>query len=616
MKQILLFGAFFLAYGTMAQNTAVERDCVAERVSRPAAKPLADNNANRATPFWVEDFAGGFPAGWTAIDSSGICPWVYSTDGSWGNFSTGGTTAAAAGINSTTGANGFLMCDIDSANHFTYGQPSGANYQYLSSYVATDVIDCSTHGSVILNFEQSFRYNNGVAMIVEVSNDGTNWTSYDVSAGQANNAASADPVNVNLNISTTAANQATVYIRFGWSARVYFWMIDDISLSEADPFDIANLDTWWGMGTLDNQYYKIPVSHATPVTFYSDLSNNTGSQLDGCTSDTDVSGTAGSVYAGTGSSISLTGSTNDTVTTATTWTPAVIGMYDVTSVASSTSGTDENLTNNTFVDSLEITESIFGVDNLTDGSQSTGSISNFSSNTGQPFKIGNIYQVTVDDVVECVHIGIADNAQNEGKEVFAEVYAFDPNLGTNGEFVYRGATGFEVITNAQLGTIISLEMVVPADVLANEEILVVAGHNGGDASGSDDVSFMYGQSVLEQTVYGYNGAGDLFFLSNPRAIVIRPDFDCGLGLAEADQIIDATLFPNPANDQFTVRLAKEISTGTITLIDLSGRIVLTQEVNSTVSDITVDVAEFANGMYTLHVQSDKGVKSIQVEVAH
>lgn len=296
----------------MAQITAVRKDCVAEKATRPAAKPLDDNNANRAVPFWEEDFANGFPAGWTTIDSSGICPWVYSTDGSWGNFRTGVTTAAAPAISSTTSANGFLLCDIDSANHFTYGQPSG----------------------------------------------------------------------------------------------------------------------------------------------------------------------------------------------------------------------------------------------------------------------------------------------------------------TNGSFVYRGGTPYQVLTNADLGQIITLEMNVPADVFADEEILVVAGHSGGAATGDDDVSFMYGQTVAERDVYGFNGAGDLFFLSSPRAIVIRPDFDCGLGLAEADEIIDATLFPNPANDQFTVRLAKEISTGTITLVDVSGRIVYLNEINSTVSDITVDVAKFANGMYTMHIQSDNGVNSIQVEVAH
>lgn len=596
----------------MAQVTAIEADCVAKEITRPAVKPAVDNNSNRATPFWEEDFAGGFPATWTIYDTSGICPWVYSTDGSWGNFSTGGTTAAGPAISSTTGSNGFLICDADSANHFTYGQPSGANYQYLSSYFGTDAIDCSGRPSVILNFEQFFRYNNGITLNVQVSNDGTTWTTYDVSGGQANNAASPDPQLISLNITAIAANQPTVYLRFGWSARVYFWMIDDITLSEADDYDVAMLDTWWGMGGFNNQYYKTPITHAAPITFYSELTNNTGAQLDGCDSDIDISGTSGSVFTGSGTQISIASASNDTVVSSSTWTPAAVGMYDMTAVASTTSGTDANPSNNTFVDSLEITTSTFGLDNLQNASQSTGGISNFSSNTGQPFKIGNIYQVTIDDVVECIEIGITDASQNSGKDIFAEVYAYDA---TQQEFVFRGATATYTTTSQDVGEIISLEMIVPADVFANEEILVVAGHNGGDASGSDDVQFMYGQTVPEQMVYGYNGVGDLFFLSNPRAIVVRPDFDCGLGVNE-EEIIDATVFPNPANDQFTVRLASEITSGTITLTDLNGRVVLTQEVSSNSAEISVDVSNIANGMYTLYVQSEKGVNSIQVDVMH
>lgn len=313
--------------------------------------------------------------------------------------------------------------------------------------------------------------------------------------------------------------------------------------------------------------------------------------------------------------MSLAVGTSDTVASTTTWTPSVVGMYDMTTVASSTSGTDENLTNNTFIDSLEITASTFGLDNLNSPSQSTGSISNFSSNTGLPFKIGNVYQVTIDDFVECIHVGIANNAQNTGKEVFAEVYAYDATLG---EFIYRGESSYHTITAAELGTIINLPMLQIASVFADEEILVVAGHNGGAAAGTDDVSFMYGQSVPEQTVFGYNATGALLYLTNPRALVVRPDFDCGLnlGLAEINQSIEANVFPNPAQDQLTVSLTTEIMVGTITMTDLNGRIVLTNEVKSNATDISINVAEIVNGMYILHIRSDKGVKSIQVVVSH
>ncbi|MGJ8661350.1 MAG: hypothetical protein ACSHXL_04885, partial [Bacteroidota bacterium] len=572
MKKIVAIVSVFFWFGSIGQTTFYEQDSEPQIKAGPKAKPATNNNQKSSTPFYTEDFGGGYPAGWTTQDTSGVCPWSYSTDGTWGYFNGNNATAAAAGINSTTAANGFLICDVDSANHFTNGQPSGSNYQYLSTYFTSSAINCSSHNSVVLKFEQLYRYNNGVAMNVKVSNDGVTWTTFNVANGVANNATSANPASVSLNITAIAANQPTVYLRFGWSARVYYWMIDDITLSELDPFDLATDDSWWGMGTFNNQNYKIPLSHAAPITFYTRLTNSSTSVLSGSTAATDISGNLGSVFSGSSTPINLAVATSDTVSSSTTWTPSAIGMYDMTTVSSSTAGPDGNLTNNTFQDSLEITSSVFGLDNLTSPSQSTGSISNFSTNTGLPFKIGNVYQVTIDDFIQCVQIGITNYAQSVGKEVFAEIYAYDP---VAGDFIYRGGSINHIITTGELGTIISLPMTQNADVYADEEILVVACHYGGNVSGADDVRFMYGQGVPEQTVYGYNDGGSLLYLSNPRAIVVRPDFNCGnnVGLSETNQLNDATVFPNPTKDEFTISLSSEINGGNITLCDLNGRIV-------------------------------------------
>ena len=94
------------------------------------------------TVIWSEDFSGGFPTGWSTSSTNTVggiatCPWVWSNDGSWGYWNSNQGTSAAAGINSTSAANGFLISDPDSANNTAYGQPSGSTYQYINSQFTT-----------------------------------------------------------------------------------------------------------------------------------------------------------------------------------------------------------------------------------------------------------------------------------------------------------------------------------------------------------------------------------------------------------------------------------------------------------------------------------------------
>ena len=611
MKVTLLtmIGACAIAFGASAQMQIDPQDAVAEKTSRLNGASGIDN-VQRATPFWTEDFAGGFPATWTIDDSSGICPWTYTDDGSWGNFNGNNATGPGDPMTSTTAANGYLICDIDSANHFTYGQPSGSNYQYLSSYFQLDTIDCSAEPSVILSFEQFYRYNNGVAMNVQVSNDGTNWTTYDVSQGQANNAASANPVTIELNITPIAGNQPTVYIRFGWSARVYYWMIDDIALSGADANDVVLNEAWWGMGTFDYQLFRIPMSHAAPIKFSSSLTNNTGATLTGCAADVDVSGTSGSVYTGVTNALDLAPVQIDTAVSTTNWTPTTEDTYTVSYDATTTSGTDANPGNNSFSEDVFVTASLMGLDNIPDGLVNTIGISNFSSNTGNQFKIGNLLQVTNDDFVECLEIGITNTAQSDGQTIYGEVYAYNP---TTTDFELRGYTDDYLITASDLGTVLSLPMLQAGDVYADEEILIVAGHYGGDVSGSDDVRFMYGQQVPEQMVYGFNGNGNLLYLTSPRAIVVRANFSCGLGLMD-ESSTSLSAFPNPFSDQLTVNWDASSSVSDLKFVDLNGRVVLTETVPAGLSQVTFNTSELASGIYTLRLNSETANSTLRVEV--
>ena len=197
-----------------------------------------DINLNKsATVIWSEDFSNGFPSDWSRTTSNttggfATCNWQWSLDGSWGYWNGNQGSSANAAINSTTGSNGFLISDIDSANHYSYGQPSGSTYEYIDSYFTTSAINTVGYPNVSLEFEHSFRFNNSVNLEVLVSSDSISWTPFFVQGSATNNQASANPEYLSLNISNIAGNQSTVYIKIGWSARVYFWMIDDMKIVE------------------------------------------------------------------------------------------------------------------------------------------------------------------------------------------------------------------------------------------------------------------------------------------------------------------------------------------------------------------------------------------------
>ena len=156
---------FFAQHHGLNYPLEISNDCI-EHLS--TKQPSNSNQLKTGDTIWSEDFGNGFPSGWTIEDLSGICPWVWSNDGSWGYFNSNNGSSPGTAINSTTAANGFLICDPDSANNVTYGQPSGANYQYLESYFTTNSIDLSGYPAVVLEFQQHFRYNNGIDLKVMV----------------------------------------------------------------------------------------------------------------------------------------------------------------------------------------------------------------------------------------------------------------------------------------------------------------------------------------------------------------------------------------------------------------------------------------------------------------
>jgi hypothetical protein len=235
-------------------------------------QPLSQKISS-GTVVWSEDFGNGFPSGWEVDDKSGICPWVYSTDGSWGYYNGNSGTSGTNEINSTTSSNGFLICDADSANNAAYGQPSGTTYKYLETSVITSAIDLSAYPNVIVQFEQFYRFNNAIDLLFSVSTDSVTWTDFNVEDTSSNNIAPDNPVVISKNISSIAGGKSKVYLKFGWEARVYYWMIDDIQIIVPDNNDMEIINPLV-ITSGGSNFVSIPKNQMQSFFFRGSLFNN------------------------------------------------------------------------------------------------------------------------------------------------------------------------------------------------------------------------------------------------------------------------------------------------------------------------------------------------------
>jgi alpha-glucosidase (family GH31 glycosyl hydrolase) len=196
-------------------------------------------------PFWKEDFSAGvIPAGWqnVALNDSNVV-WKVTDQpfpGSYGrNYQAPPIASKSRGYHLQIDPG--VKVNRNIKNWKTAGISPDA-------YIQTPTIDCSKKKSVVLKFQQNFFWDKWEqdtkksGLIVAVSNDGKIWKEYDVHNGIEPGDDCPNPMNVELNITHEAAGQKTVYIRFFWQHMYrWYWMIDDIELSEALDLDVQAL---------------------------------------------------------------------------------------------------------------------------------------------------------------------------------------------------------------------------------------------------------------------------------------------------------------------------------------------------------------------------------------
>jgi len=170
---------------------------------------------------------------------------------------------------STSKENGHLCNFLNVYNNYiALGEQTPVN-----NAVVFPTVDCSSHSSVIVRYETHFmNYSHGDAQFLMVSvDDGVHWASLDVGYGTSHKDRPEDkppgePAIFEANISDIAAGAPEVIIKFLWQGvSMYFWLIDDFTLSEAFDNDLRlkHIELIWDDGddnTVESFSYMLPKS--------------------------------------------------------------------------------------------------------------------------------------------------------------------------------------------------------------------------------------------------------------------------------------------------------------------------------------------------------------------
>lgn len=416
-------------------------------------------------------------------------------------------------------------------------------------------INCTDYSNIILEFFMAYRAFNFDKIFLEVTNN--NWDSFEAFElfQDLPTNAYAKQKNISENITSTAAGQSEVRIRFRFQELVgdpgflggYGVMVDDLLMREAWNYDQELTKAYHRSGIgishpTGLEYYQIASSQITEIYFTGIAKNMSDMVQEGAKLNVETSG-AGSFF-GTSELVDLPLFTTDTFTCETSFIPYEYGIHEIKYSVDS-DNPDEETNNDTLYSSFEVTDSY-----ARHNGQVTGSFSNVPSNIGNPVSIGNTYDIFGDDWLCRIQVSVTSDESNIGKLIYGQIYI----LQDDGSYELYAQSEDREIYSFEIGSLIPLEFNTDVNleherprVFAGQTILAVVGHYGGE----EEVRFNLAQRVEEQTVLGFTeGATEPFFLTDPSAIMLSLEFGwCWSEIMEQNSTFSLPQnSPNPCNE--------------------------------------------------------------------
>lgn len=505
------------------------------------------------------------PTQWTIANSAGNSDnWAIGTTGPSGDF-------PIDPILSTTAANGFALFDSD----LLCSGNQNANLTTAASF------DCSLYDNVHIKFE-TYYYKYKDDIYVQVSNDGTTWTDFEVFPDFLLNDMCFNPTVIDMDISSVAASQATVWVRFNYRSTEegcdYSWMVDDVTVYEfinpTEP-EIAVI------GSIETNYTIIPVFFTPEFPLKATLSN-TGAEINAgqVVNVTEVGGT----YTGTGTTLAvIANGGSETVDIAPVFAPTVTGTYKI-AFHSDVIG-DSDPINNFDTVYVAVSDTVYARD-LGPNDESMG------IGDGATGILGQLFLIESDVNLTSVTFTLNDP---DAASATVKVYAY------NGTTV----TGSELATSASISVVAGTEAMYTASInafltagtyfIGIEEPL--AGNISLATSAMPDAN-------SEAWVYFENEWGPASDFGFYHTYVLRANMNIAPVGIDANEMATMVVYPNPAKN--SIRVESNQTINMVRILNVLGQEVYSEALsnNSTV----INVASLRSGIYFVNIETNEGVK--------
>ena len=548
--------------------------------------------------FYSEDFANGIPVGWSNVDNSGNnVLWRTTTTGS---VNTNVSVDTALNPVGTTAANGYLIIDSDSA-----GQASTQD-----AVLTTTAINCTAHANVHLAFNEYFAQYLTATGTVSISIDNLSWTDiHSAHTGLGLNQGTPNPNYVDIDVSSMAGGQATVYIRFSFHGEWdYWWFVDDLSLFEPPPVDLAVNS----IAKLNSEYTLIPFVQATTLNMSAEIKNN-GSTAAGGSALFEVinTGSAQTVFSETITLPSVGVGAFYTVTPTLAFVPTAAGSYK--SKVTLTVAGDANALNDVLESSpILLSDTVYARDDDNfAGTQGIG------VGAGQDAITGQNFLVNVADHITSITFFLKDGfgAQAAGTPVYLTVHPqANDSTGPDGSTILATSEtllvtpgmipvgGAYYTLSLQGGPLAVTPGLYYIGIHETDSILTIGYSNSIYTPGA--VWVHWTSIPSPPAVNGWAKAEDFTI---EIAYMIRANFAGNWdAVSEVRNSTQLNVFPNPTSGKIFLGISNSSGKENYQVVVLNS---FGQEVYATkwngLENLSIDGSSMASGIYTVLVNSDR-----------